>query len=293
MPIAGMTWFANSDHGMDTVRFPTNMIWPVRFFKKTRGTVGILICLVILAISSAAQDMEAFRAGLASGNTELKRDILLRIRNLHSESASRLAISALGDRDEMVRACAATAVMFLPEGEVSQVLIPLLNDKASFVRAEIAFALGEGGDSSAITPLIRCARKDPAQAVRSAAAIALGRIGDLKAVTALSTILFDDDPSSDNELLRRSAARSIGQIAGSLPASGPQKSPGLSETVGVLIKVLQSKKETDDTHRQAAFALGAIRDPSAAPTLRSHLSSSDYYLAEICRQALSRIESVQ
>ena len=48
--------------------------------------------------------------------------------------------------------------------------------------------------------------------MRTAAAAALGRVGDPAAVPALVELL-KKAPSEDSELLRRAAARSIGQIA--------------------------------------------------------------------------------
>jgi HEAT repeat protein len=117
----------------------------------------------------------------------------------------------------------------------------------------------------------------------------------------------------DSEFLRRSAARSIGQIAqinitGNASVLTPQnflpekfKDLGASDAIGttsrnftaatdVLIAVLQNKNEADDTRREAAYALGAIGDQRAVSVLQSYLLSSDPYLAEICKEALLKIE---
>ena len=60
--------------------------------------------------------------------------------------------------------------------------------------------------------------------------------------------------------------------------------------VPVLIKALQNKKESDDARREAAFALGAIGDSSAIAALEADRNSADPYLAEICKEALLKIE---
>ncbi len=188
---------------------------------------AILLLAAGLAVVSYGQDEDRYRDIFGSENVEAKRTALLEIRNLHSEAASRAAIPALTDRKVAVRAAAATAVIYLPGPEAVSVLTPLLNDKAAFVRGEAAFALGKVGDASATQALIDSLRKDKAREVRSAVAIAMGKIGDPNAVAALTAVLTGK-PSGDNELLRRSAARSIGEIAnavrsantdGNLPAS--------------------------------------------------------------------------
>ena len=123
-------------------------------------------------------------------------------------------------------------------------------------------------------------------------------------------------PTDDNEFLRRSVARSIGQLAqitraGKTVVSTPQNflpskykepatgepatnaTPALKDAVAVLIKILQNNKEADDTRREAAFALGAIGDPLSVSLLRSHLNSPDNYLAEICKEALIKLGQSQ
>ncbi len=62
------------------------------------------------------------------------------------------------------------------------------------------------------------------------------------------------------------------------------------DAVAVLTQVLKSKNESNDTRREAAFALGEIGSTPAVSVLRSHLKSPDPYLAEICKEALLKIE---
>jgi HEAT repeat protein len=245
---------------------------------------------------------------IATGSTEEKRTALFNIRNLRSAEASSIAVPALRDSDELVRATASSSVIFLPREEAARALIPLLNDRAEFVRREASFALGEVGDRSATPPLVRLLEKNKALEVRSAAAGALGRIGDPTAVETLLRILRAR-PTEDTEFVRRTAARAIGQIAQATGRAGtsvvtpqnflPQKfkdleganaPSSLSIAVPVLLSVLQGRTESDDARREAAFALGAIGDSRAVAALRTAAGSSDPYMAEISREALLKIE---
>ena len=280
-----------------------------RSFCEYRTVFSLVLIFAFFAVNSFAQNLESIRTDLASGNTELKRNALFQIKNLHTDIASRLAIPALSDTDELVRATATTAVIFLPKAEAVQILLPLLNDKAPFVRSETALALGEVGDGSATASLIRLLQKDSADEVRSASAVALGKIGDPSAIDVL-TAIFKKKPTDGNEFLRRSAARSIGQIAqivrsgknrvvtpqNFLPSKYKEYPRPESyfleitpDTISTLLDVLKNRKESDDTRREAAFALGAIGDESSVALLRSNLNSPDIYLAEICKEALIKL----
>jgi HEAT repeat protein len=247
---------------------------------------------------------------IKDGTVEGKRDALLRVRNLESAEFSRLAVPALRDSSEIVRATAAFSVIFLPKEEAAPALLPLLSDKSAFVRREAAYALGKVGNPSAVNPLLQILQKDKIPEVRSAAAIALGEIGDAGAVDVLTQIL-QKKLKAEDEFLRRSAARSIGQIAqiilsgeidvitpadfSSKEIDKPERAnlaetfPSFRAAVGVLIQTLQNPKEFSDVKREAAFALGAIGDKSAIPVLQANLRNEDYYLAEICREALRKI----
>jgi len=256
---------------------------------------AIVLVLVFAAGLACGQDLNHFRTVLESDNTEAKRNVLLQIRELKSEEASRVATKALRDRNEIVRATAASSIIGLPPAEAVTVLTPLLRDRSPFVRTEAAYVLGNVGYTRSKLPLlVEILQKDAAKEARAAAAISLGTILDVAAVGPL-TAVFKKSPSEDNEFIRRSAARSIGKIAVTVRAllashNAGQAFTGATET---LIKVLQSSKESDDTRREAAIALGAIGHRDAIPTLNSHLNSPDYYLVEICKKAIAAIEQGQ
>lgn len=260
--------------------------------------------------------IEAYlREAISSGNSERKRAALFDIRNHRTERASRLAIPALKDRDPIVRATAAASVVFLQNEDAVRALSPLLDDREPFVRREAAYALGNVGSSLASARLIQTFQRDRDIEVRAAAAMALGTTGDLLALEPLSAVL-QSRPTEENEFLRRSAARSIGQLAESArgirpssltpenflpekfktasvqPADDPtSRSPVFDAAVTQLSRVLQNSVEADDTRREAAFALGAIGSRSSLSMLEIHRNSPDPYLAEICREALLKIEN--
>ncbi len=247
------------------------------------------------------------------GNTEQKRNALFLIRNLESARASRIAIPALRDSELIVRATAAYSVVFLPEDEAAQVLLPLLQDRAELVRRETAYALGEVGNPIAVNPLLQIFQRDKISEVRGASIVALGKIGDVSAIDALMRILRSR-PREQEEFIRRSAAKSIGQIAQAaqfhkVEITTPQSFlpdrykifqyphyeylienfPVFLEATNVLIETLQNPREFQDVKREAAFALGAIGTPAALPVLRANFNNPDYYLAEISREAVIKI----
>ena len=270
--------------------------------------------LFFFVLNSFAQDLDQLSSAISNGNTEQKREALFQIRNLRSEDASRAAVPALRDSDPIVRATAAASVVFLPKNEAVTVLSPLLDDRDSFVRKEAAYALGRVESPDAAAPLIRLLQREKDLEVRAAAAIGLGPTGNPTGVEPLLAIL-KRRPSEETEFLRRSAARSVGRIAqvlntGSGYTVTPQNflpdkykkinekgvtatQPVFDAAVPVLSGVLQDRRESDDTRREAAYALGAIGNPSAINSLRSYQTSPDPYLAEISREAILKIEGAK
>lgn len=262
------------------------------------------------AVSISAQDLTPLETTIRTGTTEQKRDALFQIRNLRSEIASSAALPALGDPDPIVRATAASSVIFLPKPEAVTALSPLLTDKEPFVRKEAAYALGKVQSPEAAAPLIALLGREKDLEVKAAIATALGPSGNLQAIEPLIAVL-KRKPDEDEEFLRRSAARSIGQIA-QINRTGtayvvtpqnflPEKSktltgddltsqyPVFSTAVVTLTAVLRNSKEADDTRREAAYSLGSIGNRSATNALRTASGGTDPYLAEIAREALAKI----
>ncbi|MDQ2747089.1 MAG: HEAT repeat domain-containing protein [Acidobacteriota bacterium] len=258
-----------------------------------------------------------FEDKIHSVSVERKRDALLELRNFRTAEASRLAVPALKDSAEIVRATAAFSVIYLPQDEAVQNLLPLLADKKPLVRRETAYALGAVGDANAVDFLLQTIKKDKVPEVVNAAVVALGQIGDVSAVAELTAIL-QKKPSKKDIFLRRSAARSVGQIAqiiqtGKVVVLTPEtfaspkypvivtpKFLDFSERFKVfqpavksLMQILQNPYEADDTKREAAFALGAVGDQSAKPILQFNLDAEYYYLAEICRESLLKLQYLE
>ena len=279
----------------------------------------ILCVFCLFAGNSFAQNLDALAETIKSGNVEQKREALRVIRNLESETASQIAIPALRDSSEIVRATAAFSVIFLPPDEAFAALSPLLTDKKDLVRREAAYALGKTRNPNAVNILIEHYRRDKIAEVRNAAIVAVGEIGDASAIDILTQILRSK-PKTENEandFLRRAAARSIGQIAQNIqyektkvvtPQSfAPRNSvagdvpnfldlterfPAFGAALPILINVLRNRNETNDARREAAFALGAIGNSAAIPVLQANSANEDYYLAEISRRALVEIEKI-
>lgn len=272
--------------------------------------------VLYFAAATFAQDADpqfVLQKQIATGSIEEKREALFQIRNIRTAQASLLAVPALSDANEMVRATAASSVIFLPLDESAGLLVPLLNDKAEFVRREAAYALGITGSRRASGPLLQNLQKEKAPEVRAAIVAALGGIGDAGALEILTAILAKK-PREEDEFIRRSAARSIGQIAQIIRSGKPSvvtpqnflpgkfKDIETSADVGIsvqfpaflpaaaqLARVLKNSSEAGDTRREAAFALGAIGDKAALAVLTAHLKSNDPYLAEIAGEALLKI----
>src|SRR5712691_12372200 len=135
--------------------------------------------------TSIQREIERQRRRLSSSDIEERRDALMRLGNLKRPEASRVAAAGLNDLDVQVRVAAAHAIVFLPAAEAAGLLLPLLQDRAEFIRREAAYALGETRSRSAVARLAEVLAADKEAAVRAAAAVALGQIGDETAVNAL------------------------------------------------------------------------------------------------------------
>lgn len=286
--------------------------------KREKGKLWLLFFafLVCFAGNLFGQDFEFLAEQIKSGSVESKRDALFQLRNLENAEASRIAIPALQDSNEIVRVTATYSVVYLPSDEAAQVLLPLLQDKSVFVRKETCYALGKTKNSLTVHPLLEILQKDKFPEVKVASVIALGEIGEVAAIDSLLKIL-QNKPKDSEVFLRRSAARSIGQIAqiqqiklnyvvtpeSLLPekydtfanlkySNLAETNSSFQKTVSVLLSVLKNEKESDDVRREAAFALGTIGDKAVISALQNGLNANDYYLAEICKEGLQKIQSI-
>jgi HEAT repeat protein len=207
--------------------------------KKIKIFALLCVTFVFFALQVFAQqtELELFAKQITGGTIEEKRDALYRIRNLNTADASRIAVPALNDSSEIVRATATHSILAIPSEEAAQMLLPLLKDTSAFVREETAYALGKTRSKLATDSLILLLLKDKSDEVRGACAYALGLIGDEKAFDSLVKSL-----KKKNDFIQRSAARSLGQI-------------GDKRAIPVLEKIVNDAKRHDDVKREASESL--------------------------------------
>ncbi len=232
----------------------------------------LFILFALVTYGSAQSSLEDFATKIRVGSVEEKREALFQIRNINTESASRIAIPALRDADAIVRATAVSSVLALSGDDAASVILPLISDKEEFVRKEAAYAIGKTKSSLAVQPLIARLRKETNDEVRGAVVFALGLLGDTRA----EEVLLRELEKNKNLFAARSAARSLGQVRS-------------KKSIPVLIAILRDAKKPDDIKRESALALGLIGDKSATQILEENLGSKDYLLAQICAESLKNI----
>jgi HEAT repeat protein len=138
----------------------------------------ILCAFFVFDGNSFAQNYDALAEAINRGNAEQKREALRVIHNLESETASRVAVPALRDSSEVVRATAAFSVIFLPRDEAFAALSPLLTTKKNSSARSGLRARREVRNPNAVLVLLQVFQKDKIAEVRNAAIVALGEIGD-------------------------------------------------------------------------------------------------------------------
>lgn len=238
-----------------------------------------VLCLCVFSWNLFAQtktELEILADKIKLGSVEEKRDALYRLRAMETVKASRIAIPALQDSAEIVRATATHSILEIPSDEAANLLLPLLNEKKSaYIREETAYALGKTLSKLAVNELLRLLNKDKSAEVRAACAVALGEIGDEIATESLIKAL-----RNKNEFVQRCSARALGQIRA-------------KQAVSPLIEILRNPKSYDDVKRESAWALGEIGDASATQILTENQTSSHYLLAKICTESLKKIAEGQ
>lgn len=281
------------------------------FFSVGAG-FAVLMCVISAVFVNGQESVQDLERTISFGTDEEKRTALYAVRILGSEQAARAALSGLSDRSPVIRATAAGSLSALPPPEAVQALIPLLGDDVSFVRKETAIALGRTGSSAAAQALEKFLMKEKKTELRAAAAEALGATGLASSVGSLTDVL-SRKASESRQFERRSAARAIGRIALRVQQepdllTTPQSflpskfklsirnkrgdltdgSPVFGRAEQVLLRVMNNPKESADTKREAAFALGEIGAAGARPVLEQCSRGVDPYLSEACEEALAK-----
>jgi HEAT repeat protein len=152
-------------------------------------------------------------------------------------------LSAMHDRNEIVRERAATALAQLGTPDALHALINGLDDTHAFVRNRCAYLLGASRHANAIDPLMELLNHRDASS-RSVAAWALGVLTAREAVPALLRLLQDSAP-----VVRGNAAWALGEFAD-------------ESLIPPLIGRL--KDTSPDVRAKAAWALGALGSATAS-----------------------------
>ena len=209
--------------------------YPVSLKRSIFSATAFVIVMAGALSCFGQTSIDSLRSAISAGTAEEKTHRTAEIRNLHTEAASRVAVPALSDPNDIVRATAAGSVVFLPSAEAADILIKLLKDNSAFVRKEAAYALAKVGDATTMLgeenertiadALSAVLKTDKDPEVRSAVVIAMGKTGGLYSVERLLSLL-KADRNPDDEFLRRSAIRSIGTVA-KMTRSGKRSIPSL------------------------------------------------------------------
>jgi HEAT repeat protein len=190
-----------------------------------------------------------------------------------------------GDKSFYVRQLAAQSLVNLKDSRSLPSLLKDIIHPDAFIRARVVEALGQMGDSQAVTPLIERLQNDTQSSVRWRAAESLGMLKNAYAInTLLEALQREIDP-----VVRGRAAEALGffksedVVVALLDALQSDAFPAVrwraAQAVGflqddgavtILIQVL--KKDSDNAVRwSAAQALGQIKAFSALPALLESL----------------------
>jgi HEAT repeat protein len=161
-------------------------------------------------------------------------------------------ITALVNRDWIVRMHAAKALGKIKDSDAIEPLIPLLQDKVKAVREEATAALAAIGDEA--LPSLVEALNQSEWLVRLHAVEALGKMRSPEAVEPLLSALFNDH----DQAVREDVVRALGQVGD-----------------GRAVEFLMIVMKEPGLRPLAVEALGQIGDPRAVPLLIDVLDGVD------------------
>ena len=225
----------------------------------------------------------------------------------------------VNDEEARVRRRAALAIGHVALKEGAPALIALLTDGDAEVRQMAAFSLGLIGDASAREPLAS-ALNDPSPLVQGSAAEALGLIGEPSAAPAIAAMMskivqsgaLAQTPGDDMDARRDTPAaafrlgvyalvrlKAADQLVATVLDSGGQPRvhwwpvayalQRLEDRRGLAALLAFAKDSNPYARAFGVKGLGALKDPSAVPSLMNLLTSGDRPVLIETIRALGRI----
>ncbi len=240
--------------------------------------------------------VEPLIAALRDKYSEVREAAVRALGRIEDKRAVEPLINALKDKSREIREASAEALRKIKDRRAVEPLIAALNDKDSSVRQEAAIALGEINDNRAVKPLI-AAQKDENSHVRSSVAKALDKLGwspedDRQRAIHLIDRGFWNESIKIGEpavepLIVALKDKSDYVRRNAAKALGKIKDKSAVEP---LIAVLKDKNEYSRVREEVVKALGEINDSRAVEPLIAALRDSDYNMPMYAAEELGNLK---
>jgi HEAT repeat protein len=254
--------------------------------------------------------VEPLIASLKDESPIVKRNAVKALGGIGDPSAVKPLTAALKDEDLIVRGNAATALGQIKDARAVQTLIDALVDKSPIVRRNTATALGQIKDVRSVKPLID-AMKDKDAIVRANAGAALGEM-DIFCLHLIGC--YPDDNvialirklNHEDLIVRLSSIKALGEIKDTIAVEplvttlgdrscGYIAANALAKIGEPSVEPLCTALKDDCTvaRRNAAMALGKIKDSSAVEPLIAALKDEDLIVRRNAATALGQIQDAR
>jgi HEAT repeat protein len=254
--------------------------------------------------------VEPLIAALKDKSPIVRRNAVIALGQIKDANAVEPLIATLKDEDLIVRRNTATALGQIRNPRAAEPLIASIKDKSSIVRRDAAMALGQIKDVRAVEPLM-AALKDEDAIVRMNAAVALGEI-DIFCLLPIGchpedhAIVLIRKLNHEDLIIRLSAIKALGEIKDTiavdpLVATLGDKDCGCT-AANALARIGKPSVESlcaalkDNSavaRRNAAMALGKIKDASAVEPLIATLKDKDLIVRRNAATALGQIQDAR
>jgi HEAT repeat protein/predicted protein tyrosine phosphatase len=272
----------------------------VKLIAKIKTSPRLKIQLLALTRSDIAIPM--LLKGLNNQEIAVRRNCLLALGKIGSQTAVIQLARSLNSEDSQVRAWAAWALGEIDSKPAVATLQKALNHQASDVRAWAVWALGKINPTVALPSLIEALKHQDSE-VRWRAAVNCGKIRLKEAVPGLLNALRDE-----NHLVRARAAAALGKIgdrvavphliellndpdsyAVSLRAAEALGKIGTETAVAGLLQALNH--DDSDVRGSAVSALGEISSEVAVVAVMRSLCDEDIFVRGRAAEALGNVDT--